>query len=80
MTPFWMVLFIGYNCPGGIFSGLWPSALQPLMCPSTVKFERFRTQELARSHVTKLGRGVILKCGDECQEEKVTWKSVVSFE
>ena len=79
-----LVVWLGYSCPGGWFSGLVPLSVRPLVCAPAVELERFDPAQRERAHarVREQGQGArLFRCDvRRCREIPVRWRTETLFE
>ena len=80
---FYLVLWLGYSCPGGILSGFIPAAAKPLVCRSEAKYEMYDPAriEKAKSRIRELGpAAMFFSCrGFKCENVAVAWTTSCAF-
>lgn len=80
----YLILFVGYSCPGGILGGLIPDAARPLICRQEAKQEIYDPArfEKAKARIRELGESsVLFSCrGLKCKEIRVVWTTSARFE
>jgi len=83
MTWF-LVSWIAYSCPGGLFGKLVPEAVRPIVCELAVETEIHSDKQRAYRAVAKAGcaaRPTISWCkGLKCHAKKVTCPTELHIE
>lgn len=77
-----LVLWVGYSCPGGMLSGLVPVTARPYVCAREPRSEILTRRSDAERKVRDVGPGArLLSCrGLRCSEVRVTWSQVAEIE
>lgn len=83
MTTIFLVTWVYWTCPGGIFGGLVPDKLRPLVCHADAGAEVFQDSDKAEARIKTLGPDASPQYyaiyDGRLTPQSVTWTQTVSF-
>lgn len=81
---YWLIVYIGFACPGGWFSSLIPAAARPVACKAKPEQEFYSSRKLADKRVLDIGPSSATRLFEckafRCREKDVDWTPTVEIE
>lgn len=80
----WLVVWVTYSCPGGLFGGLVPTSARPLVCAQITETAVVSSRRKAHRAVKKAGCSAapsLYWCkGLKCYEKEIECPTVLRIE